>query len=92
VWIISRHYSDDQRMGSLFQRIAREIGDRIESAVDLRHIFRMSSSDAVELLKVRLQRLRGLSHFSIRDPGRREAAGCGGRWPIGGAGLLGVVQ
>ncbi|KXZ49756.1 DHC2 protein [Gonium pectorale] len=52
VWIISRHYSDDQRMGSLFQRIAREIGDRVESAVDLRHIFRMSSTDAVELLKV----------------------------------------
>ncbi|GLI59150.1 hypothetical protein VaNZ11_000978 [Volvox africanus] len=52
VWIISRHYSDDQRMGSLFQRIAREVGDRIESAVDLRHIFRMPSADAVELLKV----------------------------------------
>nr|Q9SMH3.1 RecName: Full=Dynein-1-alpha heavy chain, flagellar inner arm I1 complex; AltName: Full=1-alpha DHC; AltName: Full=Dynein-1, subspecies f [Chlamydomonas reinhardtii]CAB56598.1 1-alpha dynein heavy chain [Chlamydomonas reinhardtii] len=52
VWIISRHYSDDQRMGSLFQRIAREIGDRVEAAVDLRHIFRMTSADAVELLKV----------------------------------------
>lgn len=25
VWIISRHYSDDQRMGSLFQRIGREV-------------------------------------------------------------------
>ncbi|PNH08033.1 Dynein-1-alpha heavy chain, flagellar inner arm I1 complex [Tetrabaena socialis] len=53
VWIISRHYSDDQRMGSLFQRIAREVGDRVESAVDLRHIFRMTSADAVELLKAR---------------------------------------
>ena len=51
VWIISRHYSDDQRMGSLFQRIAREIGDRVEAAIDLRQIFRMLPSDAVELLR-----------------------------------------
>ncbi len=57
VWIISRHYSDDQRMGSLFQRIARDIGDRVESAVDLRHVFRMPSADAVELLKVGLDRV-----------------------------------
>lgn len=41
VWIISRHYSDDQRMGALFQRIGREIGDRVEAAVDLRQVFRM---------------------------------------------------
>lgn len=52
VWIISRHYSDDQRMGSLFQRIAREVADRVEGAVELRHIFRMASADAVGLLRV----------------------------------------
>jgi len=51
VWIISRHYSDDQRMGNLFQRIAREIGDRVEAAVDLRQMFRMSPEEAVELVK-----------------------------------------
>jgi dynein heavy chain len=51
VWIISRHYSDDQRMGSLFTRIAREVGDRVEAVVDLRHIFR-SPAESVELLKV----------------------------------------
>lgn len=43
--------SDDQRMGSLFQRIAREIGDRVEGAIDLRHIFRMPPADAVLLIK-----------------------------------------
>lgn len=52
VWIISRHYSDDQRMGSLFQRIAREIGDRVEAAIDLRQMFRMAPAEAVELLRV----------------------------------------
>jgi dynein heavy chain len=29
VWIISRHYSDDARMGSLMERIANEIGDKV---------------------------------------------------------------
>lgn len=35
VWIISRHYSDDVRMGMLFHRIAVEIGDRVEAAIDV---------------------------------------------------------
>ena len=35
VWIISRHYGDDERMGALFKRIAAQIGDRIEAAVQL---------------------------------------------------------
>lgn len=51
VWIISRHYSDDQRMGSLFQRIAQEIGDRVEAAIDLTQIFRMPPQDSLKLLK-----------------------------------------
>ena len=36
VWIISRHYGDDERMGTLFGRIAAQIGDRIEAAVSLK--------------------------------------------------------
>jgi len=51
VWIISRHYSDDQRMGSLFQRIAQEIGDRVESAIDLCQIFRVPPQEALKLIK-----------------------------------------
>jgi len=51
VWIISRHYSDDQRMGSLFQRIAQEIGDRVESAIDLSQIFRVPPPEALKLIK-----------------------------------------
>ncbi len=52
VWIISRHYSEDQRMGSLFQRIALEIGDRVEGAIDLRQLFKQSPQEAVELVRV----------------------------------------
>jgi dynein heavy chain, axonemal len=36
VWVISRHYSDDVHMGTLMERIARELGDRVEAAVDPR--------------------------------------------------------
>jgi len=51
VWIISRHYSDDQRMGSLFARIGREIGDRVDVAVDMRQIFRKSPEESGALLR-----------------------------------------
>ena len=50
VWIISRYYSDDQKMGSLFTRIGREIGDRVEGSVDLKQIFKVAPGDAVDLL------------------------------------------
>lgn len=36
VWIISRYYSDDMRMGSLFKRIGQEIGERVEAAIDIK--------------------------------------------------------
>ncbi len=39
-------------MGSLFQRIAREVGDRVEAAMDLRQLFRTSPQEAVELVRV----------------------------------------
>jgi len=35
VWIISRHYSDDARMGSLMERIANEIGDKVKPTLVL---------------------------------------------------------
>ena len=39
VWIISRYYSDDMRMGALFKRIGQEIGDRVEAAIDVKVMF-----------------------------------------------------
>jgi hypothetical protein len=37
-------------MGALLGRIGREIGDRVEGAVALHELFRMSAADAGELL------------------------------------------
>jgi dynein heavy chain, axonemal len=33
VWVLSRHYKDDGRMGSLLKRIAVQIGDRVEEVI-----------------------------------------------------------
>lgn len=52
VWIISRHYSDDARMGALFARIATELCDRVDGAVMLHQLFRMPAAEAIELLRV----------------------------------------
>lgn len=51
VWIISHHYSDDARMGSLFARIGQEIADRVENAVTLHSLFKMPAAEALELLR-----------------------------------------
>ena len=56
VWVISRHYSDDARMGSLFARIANEIGNRAEIAIDVKHIFTLPAADAVNILQARESR------------------------------------
>jgi dynein heavy chain len=50
VWIISKHYSDDARMGGLFERIAGEVGDRVERAIDLAQIFKVPAQESVALI------------------------------------------
>jgi dynein heavy chain len=50
VWIISKHYSDDARMGGLFERIAGKVGDRVERAIDLAQIFKVPAQEAVALI------------------------------------------
>lgn len=52
IWIISRYYSDDAHMGSLFARIASELCDRVNSAIMLHTLFRMPAEEAIQLLRV----------------------------------------
>ena len=54
VWIISRHYSDDARMGSLMERIANEIGDQVSEEIDVKKIFRLPP--AIATVKIELAR------------------------------------
>lgn len=47
VWIISRHYSNDQRMGSLLERIAGELQTQVKNQIDIssshRGVFQVTS-------------------------------------------------
>ena len=52
VWIISRHYSDDVRMGTLFERIANEIADKVADHLDLRQIFRVPPAEATSKIEL----------------------------------------
>jgi len=50
VWIISRHYSNDGRMGSLLERIAGEIQDQVKNQIDITEVFHLGAVEAVEKL------------------------------------------
>ena len=54
VWIISRHYSDDAKMGRLFRQIAHVLAQRVEAAVDIRALFEVPAQDALQLLSTAL--------------------------------------
>ena len=46
VWVISRHYSDDEGMSALLQRVAFAIAERCRDAIDLK--VRLSGKDAYD--------------------------------------------
>lgn len=50
VWIISRHYSDDEKMGNLFRRIANMLANRVQEHIDLKTIFDIPAADALSLI------------------------------------------
>jgi hypothetical protein len=80
VWIISRHYSDDARMGSLFARIANEIGNRVEMAVDQTSLFRMQAADTIKLITVAKSVLDGWYSVYMHVRETIEANGRDARW------------
>ena len=50
IWIMSRYYNDDQKMGGLFRKIAIQIGDRAEAAVDIKTLFKQDAGHTTALL------------------------------------------
>ncbi|CAD7704507.1 unnamed protein product [Ostreobium quekettii] len=80
VWIISRHYSDDVRMGNLFQRIAWEVADRAERAIDLKRLFKMPPQEAVDIIKTACSVLEHwyLVYMQVRE--KIEMSGRDARW------------
>lgn len=40
IWILSRHYSTDERLESLMERIAWELSERVARVVNVRVLFK----------------------------------------------------
>ncbi|DBA95316.1 TPA: Dynein heavy chain cytoplasmic [Trebouxia sp. C0006] len=80
VWIISRYYSDDMRMGALFKRIGQEIGDRAEAAIDVKAVFKMVPADAVRLIRTGKSVLEGWHNTYMQVREKIEVSGRDARW------------
>uniref|UniRef100_UPI00398F6830 dynein axonemal heavy chain 10 isoform X2 n=1 Tax=Pristiophorus japonicus TaxID=55135 RepID=UPI00398F6830 len=80
VWIISRHYNNDERMVPLMERIAWEISERVRKVINVRTIFKRNSSAAKKSALEAKRTLQGWkdSYFDIRF--KIEASGRDQRW------------
>ena len=81
VWIISRHYSDDVRMGSLMERISNAIADKVASEIDVKAIFKADSAEAavanIESARAVLEQWLA-TYLAVRE--KIEISGRDARW------------
>ena len=77
VWVISRHYKDDQRMEPLFQRIGWEIANRISTMINMRTIFREPAIKLINDAKLVLEKWKQ-SYMAMRQ--KIEESGRDNRW------------
>jgi len=80
VWVISRHYNNDERMVPLMERIANEIAVNVSQDVNVRNVFK--DEPAVAMLKINsaitvLVRWRE-TYFKVRE--KIEQSGRDQRW------------
>jgi dynein heavy chain len=52
IWIISRHYSKDDRMGPLMKLIAQEITSQVGKHLNIRTMFRRKPRDVMKTIKL----------------------------------------
>ena len=81
VWIISRYYSDDSRMGNLLERIGYQITERVSSRINIRRLFEVSAEEEampeIESAKAVLERWES-EYLKTRQ--RIEDSGRDARW------------
>lgn len=81
VWIISRHYSDDTRMGNLLERIAYEIRERVSSRIDVPRLFEVNAErDAMPELEAAKAVLTTWESEYLKTRQRIEDSGRDARW------------
>ena len=80
VWVISRHYKEDQRMEPLMARIAWEVANKISNQINVRTIFRDNAAASIKLIteaQAVLQRWDS-SYMQMRQ--KIEDSGRDNRW------------
>ena len=80
VWIISRHYSDDAKMGALFCRIAQVIGNRVEESTSISAIFDAPAASALKLIGTASMVLSEWRDTYMKVRERIEVSGQHARW------------
>ncbi|GBG66229.1 hypothetical protein CBR_g57832 [Chara braunii] len=80
VWIISRHYSDDVRMGSLMERIANEIADKVAEGMVLKQLFKAPAVDSIRHIDLAKSVLESWSEVYLNVRERIENSGRDARW------------
>jgi dynein heavy chain, axonemal len=80
VWIISRHYSDDAKMGHLFCQIAHMVGNRVEENIIISSIFEMPTADALKLIETASSVLFEWRETYMKVRERIEISGQHARW------------
>lgn len=80
VWIISRHYSDDEKMGNLFRRIANMLANRVEESIDLQLIFDMPPVEAMRVINTASTVLSEWRETYLKVREHIEVSGQHARW------------
>ena len=80
VWIISRHYSDDEKMGNLFRRIANMLANRVEESIDVQAIFALPPIEALTLIDTAATVLSEWRETYLKVREHIEVSGQHARW------------
>ncbi|KER29498.1 hypothetical protein T265_03876 [Opisthorchis viverrini] len=80
IWVLSRYYNNDENMGSLMERIAAVISERIIAGLDVPNLFRNDLSNAVEQLNGAIELCDRWKAVYYEKRADIEAKGRDARW------------
>ena len=80
VWVISRHYSDDNKMGNLMEKIANQIADRVESEINVRLLFKKPAMIALQEIELSKSVLDSWQQVYLQVREKIEVSGRDARW------------
>ena len=80
VWVVSRHYSDDARMGGLMERISDELSRRIPVEVRIKELLEMNPKEALQKVDMAKNVLEQWHTVYLHVRERIEMSGRDARW------------